>query len=167
MISKNPSDGGPKGFLIDLDLAQIVDSDAPSGAPHRTGTIEFMAIEVLDRSAVHSWRHDLESFLYLLIWICIMYDGTRALPERPEMLKDWSGNKAVHAKWGHMTKDYWFQKLLNHFSDPFITIQEMVREMKDVLFPPGIGVFTGIYPDHKPVYERIIGILEREIAKFN
>ena len=36
----------PSGMLIDLDLAKELGS-GPSGARHRTGTMEFMAIEVL------------------------------------------------------------------------------------------------------------------------
>ena len=36
----------PSGMLIDLDLAKELGS-GPSGARHRTGTTEFMAIEVL------------------------------------------------------------------------------------------------------------------------
>ena len=39
MISQNPADGEPRGFLIDLDTAIKVDTYRPSGAPHRTGTM--------------------------------------------------------------------------------------------------------------------------------
>ena len=38
--------GGFAGMLIDLDLAKEL-SSGPSGARHRTGTMQFMAIEVL------------------------------------------------------------------------------------------------------------------------
>ncbi|KAL6909160.1 hypothetical protein GGI43DRAFT_394714 [Trichoderma evansii] len=59
---------GFKGMLIDLDLAKIRDS-SPSGARHQTGTMQFMAVEVL-RTANHTYRHDLESFFYVLLWMC-------------------------------------------------------------------------------------------------
>jgi serine/threonine protein kinase len=59
------TEGGPKGRLIDLDLAKELDS-MPSGARHRTGTMQFMAIEVLEGKG-HTYRHDLESFLYVFI----------------------------------------------------------------------------------------------------
>jgi hypothetical protein len=61
----------PKERLIDLDLAKELDS-VPSGASHRTGTIQFMAIEVLQGKG-HTYRHDLESFFYVFIWMCIRY----------------------------------------------------------------------------------------------
>lgn len=54
-----------------LDLAKELDS-LPSGAPHRTGTMQFMAIEVLEGKG-HTYRHDLESFFYVFIWMCIRH----------------------------------------------------------------------------------------------
>jgi serine/threonine protein kinase len=55
-----PAEEAPKGRLIDLDLAKELDS-MPGGARHRTGTMQFMAIEVLEGKG-HTYRHDLESF---------------------------------------------------------------------------------------------------------
>ncbi|CZR52492.1 uncharacterized protein PAC_02369 [Phialocephala subalpina] len=46
IITEPAAEGAPKGRLIDLDLAKELDS-VPSGASHRTGTMQFMAIEVL------------------------------------------------------------------------------------------------------------------------
>ncbi|SLM34979.1 serine threonine-protein kinase sgk2, partial [Lasallia pustulata] len=59
---------GFKGMLIDLDLAKE-EGKGPSGARHRTGTMEFMAIEVL-LGISHTYRHDIEAFFYVLIWLC-------------------------------------------------------------------------------------------------
>jgi serine/threonine protein kinase len=59
---------GFTGMLIDEDLAKEIGSGR-SGARHQTGTMEFMAIQVLQRVA-HTYRHDLESFFYVLLWIC-------------------------------------------------------------------------------------------------
>jgi serine/threonine protein kinase len=49
-------------MLIDLDLA-IVGGERTS-VRHQTGTMEFMAIDVL-RGVEHTYRHDLESFVLL------------------------------------------------------------------------------------------------------
>ncbi|KAF8806792.1 hypothetical protein BYT27DRAFT_7101319, partial [Phlegmacium glaucopus] len=43
------------------------------------GTLPFIAIEILcpqvgNQTQVHAYQHDLESFLYVLIWICITYE---------------------------------------------------------------------------------------------
>merc|ERR1711964_476396 len=71
IITELPAEGAPKGRLIDLDLAKELDS-MPSGARHRTGTMQFMAIEVLEGKG-HTYRHDLESFFYVFVWTCIRY----------------------------------------------------------------------------------------------
>jgi serine/threonine protein kinase len=60
IITEHASEGDPKGRLIDLDLAKELGS-VPSGASHRTGTMQLMAIEVLQGKG-HTYRHDLESF---------------------------------------------------------------------------------------------------------
>jgi serine/threonine protein kinase len=71
IITEAATKGDPKGILIDLDLAKELDS-LPSGASHRTGTMQFMAIEVLQGKG-HTYWHDLESFLYILIMVWIRY----------------------------------------------------------------------------------------------
>ncbi|KGQ00835.1 hypothetical protein PAAG_12500 [Paracoccidioides lutzii Pb01] len=55
-------------MLIDLDLAKEVESEQ-SSAHYQTDTKKFMAIEVL-LNVDHTYRHDLESFFYVLIWQC-------------------------------------------------------------------------------------------------
>ena len=54
-------------MLIDFDLAIV--SGERMGGRYMTGTMEFMAIDVL-RGAEHTYRHDLESLFYLLLWMC-------------------------------------------------------------------------------------------------
>ena len=54
------------GFLIDLDLAVMVEADKASGAPSKTGTKVFMAIGAL-YGEHHNFIHDLESFFWVII----------------------------------------------------------------------------------------------------
>ena len=63
IITEAATEGDPKEMLIDLDLAEELNS-LPSGASHRTGTMQFMAVEVLQGKG-HAYRHDLESFFYV------------------------------------------------------------------------------------------------------
>ncbi|KKF93863.1 hypothetical protein CFO_g3804 [Ceratocystis platani] len=68
IIIANPETAnGFKGMLVDLDLAEVRDS-VPSGAQNRAGTLGCMAVEVLCKTD-HTYRHDLESFFYVLTWI--------------------------------------------------------------------------------------------------
>ncbi|KAK4243176.1 hypothetical protein C7999DRAFT_44951 [Corynascus novoguineensis] len=63
-----------RGFLIDLDLAIREQRVGASGAKGKTGTRAFMAIGAL-LGEQHSFMHDLESFFWVLFWICIHCDG--------------------------------------------------------------------------------------------
>jgi len=63
------------GCLIDLDYA--VDISPRGTGPRtqvpleRTGTFPFIAIQVLYAQEPHRYRHDLESLLYVFLWLCI------------------------------------------------------------------------------------------------
>ncbi|KAA8895630.1 hypothetical protein FN846DRAFT_968730 [Sphaerosporella brunnea] len=67
--------------LIDFDLAILTTRDHGSGATHRTGTFDFMAHEVLAGKS-HTALHDIESFFYVLLWLCIYFlpGGQRRIP---------------------------------------------------------------------------------------
>jgi serine/threonine protein kinase len=65
IIIELPAEGDPKGRLIDLDLAKELDSIL-SRARHRTGTIQFIAIEVLEGNG-YIYRHNLELFFYIFL----------------------------------------------------------------------------------------------------
>ncbi|WPJ64074.1 hypothetical protein SMAC4_13738 [Sordaria macrospora] len=74
MINEDPSNPSWRSFLIDLDLAVRKERESASGAKGMTGTRAFMAIGVL-LGEQHSFMHDLESFFWVLFWICVHYDG--------------------------------------------------------------------------------------------
>ncbi|KAI9765049.1 MAG: hypothetical protein M1840_007874 [Geoglossum simile] len=73
------------GLLIDLDFARHNSSQAPrSGAPNKTGTLPFMAISILERDDTeHRYRHDIESFFYVLLWTCIYDENVVAKASMP------------------------------------------------------------------------------------
>ena len=67
--------GDPVGIVNDFDLATWVDH--PTTNNDRTGTIPFMAIDLLDggldRRIPRLYRHDLESFIWVLTYITVTY----------------------------------------------------------------------------------------------
>ena len=86
MLLPSPKDG----MLIDFDLAIAANRSSVS-AHRRTGTIEFMAVELLlGDDVVHGPRHDIESFLYVLLMIAIRYSrgGDGKMRERKETYRD-------------------------------------------------------------------------------
>jgi hypothetical protein len=112
---------GFTGMLIDLDLAKEVGTD-PSGARHKTGTMEFMAIEVL-RQIDHTYRHDLESFFYVLLWICARrtwdseFECNKKHRPQKSILQNWytgSYKEIARSKQGDMHIDG-FEDILDEF----------------------------------------------------
>lgn len=72
IITDTKNDTDPKEMLIDLDLAKELNR-GPNEARHRTGIMEFMAIEVLE-GHTHTYRHNLESFFCVFLRIIIHHD---------------------------------------------------------------------------------------------
>lgn len=118
------------GFLIDLDYAIPYPPTAASGAPHRTGTLPFMSIGVLSAEP-HTYRHDLESFLYVLLWVAT----AEAIPE----WMDGGAGLIAAVKRGQMTGDRSFEELLGRFTEAFsgkggYGLKEVARRWREVLF---------------------------------
>ncbi|KAG2132299.1 uncharacterized protein EDB93DRAFT_1309956 [Suillus bovinus] len=83
--------------LNDFDLSSIKRllssiTDAPKGF-ERTGTVPFMSLNLLTPEAIageveHVYRHDAESFIWVLTWICLRYENGKLLSKgRP--LDEW------------------------------------------------------------------------------
>jgi len=85
MINEDDDNISWPSFLIDLDLAVREHREGASGAKGKTGTRAFMAIGAL-LGEQHSFMHDLESFFWVILWICIHYDG-------PDANNSWSRSK--------------------------------------------------------------------------
>ncbi|KAA1476852.1 hypothetical protein DENSPDRAFT_843973 [Dentipellis sp. KUC8613] len=63
------------GVLNDWDLGEVVPAnqeDHIATSRHRTGTLPFMVMELLSEDPpVHIYRHDLESFFWILMWAAL------------------------------------------------------------------------------------------------
>ncbi|KAI1475699.1 hypothetical protein F4774DRAFT_421343 [Daldinia eschscholtzii] len=96
-----------------------------SGAKGKTGTRAFMAIGAL-RGEQHSFMHDLESFFWVLFWICIHDDG----PNRKGLHKV----SEQFDKWNYVnTQDLMLLKagIISTEKTP------LVNELRKVIFPDG------------------------------
>ena len=165
IITDGGKEGEPKGMLIDLDLAKELDSK-PSGTRHRTGTMEFMAIEVLEGTA-HTYRHDLESFFYVFLWVIIRGNqGPNKELLKASRLQFWytgSYNVIANTKRGHMDKKA-FQKIVAEFPLSLNGLKALAIELRDILFPYHEGLFTGTYKDPDRFYKPMIDAFERAIV---
>ena len=89
MINEEDDTSSWSAFLTDLDLAIKEQRDGFSGARGKTGTRAFMAIGVL-LGEKHSFMHDLESFFWVLFWICIHYDEPNGIGLVVEEFDKWN-----------------------------------------------------------------------------
>ncbi|KAF8442515.1 hypothetical protein BGX38DRAFT_780685 [Terfezia claveryi] len=141
------------GCLIDLDYAVVVTEQDTSGIPERTGTYPFIAIAILQGKARHRYRHDLESFLYVLLWVaCYPVASTQSsiLPAPPEdvhqqdrwppndPLKAWScESEAIVASLkcaNIVNSEDIFEELLERFRPGFERFKYAAREMRLALW---------------------------------
>ncbi|KAI9770677.1 MAG: hypothetical protein M1839_003061 [Geoglossum umbratile] len=151
IITDAEKEEDPSGMLIDLDLAKELDS-GPSGARHRTCTMEFMAIEVLEGRA-HTYRHDLESFFYVFLWVIIRYgQGTdNDLPTKSRLQGWYTGtyDEIARNKTGDMDKRG-FKNITAEFPPQFEGVKHLAEELRRVLFPiRDEALFTGTYGEPK------------------
>jgi hypothetical protein len=91
-------DGILMGVLNDYDLSSLASAQGPQGN-ERTGTVPFMALDLLTPEGQggeikHVYRHDLESFIWVLVWVCFRYkDGKLLTFKRP--FDDWATKDAL------------------------------------------------------------------------
>jgi serine/threonine protein kinase len=163
IIITDAKETGFAGWLIDLDLAKERGSGR-SGARCRTGTMEFMAIEVL-LNKDHTYRHDLESFFYVLIWQCARRGWGEEWPKKSLLKKWYTGDYRDIAtlKLGVISANG-FELILEEFPPEFDCIKPLCRELRGILFPfhKG-GILTGTPTDPNILYEPIIKAFDKAV----
>ncbi|KAL7928030.1 serine/threonine-protein kinase Sgk2 [Trichoderma chlorosporum] len=168
IITDSKKADGFKGMLIDLDLAKE-EGKGPSGARHRTGTMEFMAIDVL-LGISHTYRHDLEAFFYVLIWLCARRGW--ALSKAPHLqpkqscLTSWytgSYQAIARVKRGDMLEDG-LEFILSEFPEEFNCVKPLCKKIRNTLFLHKGGYFRGTPKDPNVLYGPIIAAFDDAIA---
>ncbi|KAF8451401.1 hypothetical protein BGX38DRAFT_488982 [Terfezia claveryi] len=170
----------PKGFLIDLDLAKYVgpNTTTPSytlnGVRRRTGTMLFMAIEILmGTCSRHCWRHDLESFLYVLIWCCVSGPDGANKADKKELESIWSTGDSASVKLNQVSQRVQWVRLMELFATSMKggAAEWVVNRWRDILFPiesSGMGVVTGEEGmDREQVYEDMLAAVDIALGTSN
>ncbi|RPB25765.1 hypothetical protein L211DRAFT_782201 [Terfezia boudieri ATCC MYA-4762] len=152
---------GPKGFLIDLDYAQ---QQYPNSEQSfcMTGTAPFIALELLLKPQVHhTWRHDLESFLYVLIWLCTdnPYEKLSA------WVKGLEHKDFAMAKFTYITSTEFFEDVLNGFHVRFEPLKELSLAFKEILFKDSKMTTPAGDESRKDIYNKVIQIFDDCVVK--
>ncbi|KAE8335194.1 hypothetical protein BDV24DRAFT_169466 [Aspergillus arachidicola] len=139
MINEDEDNDSWPAFLIDLDLAIKEDRERASGARGKTGTRAFMAIGLL-LGEKHSFWHDLESFFWVLFWICIHYDGPGKFTG-PTNFDCWNydeDQKLANSKRGIVADEVDFDNIMDRYFTPYYQpLASYVKKLRRVVFPRG------------------------------
>lgn len=154
-----------RGLLIDLDYATEYPEPKhrqPAKAA-RTGTTPFMAIDLLeDATLPHKPEWDLESFLYVLIWICVFYigpcDRAKRIDIKETELKTWVEGDFTSiwkAKMSCMRLDPIWKLLVKDFNPYFNEIKPCIDEWRGLCNNPGLA----------PTHDRVLAVLQNAYDK--
>ncbi|KAF4625869.1 hypothetical protein G7Y89_g12294 [Cudoniella acicularis] len=158
IITTPAAEGDPKGRLIDMDLGKELNS-VPSGASHRTGTMQFMAIEM----CIH-YGHNTEPDGEELAAPSSKPNKRRVRPTKTSILRGWyTGTYAeiANIKRGHMVG---FEDITVEFAPEFINLRQLAEDLMDVLFPIRGKLFIGTYKDRNIMYGGIINAFNKAIS---
>lgn len=152
--------GAKKGFLIDFDLISLRQyNEKYDLMKSLSRPIQYLALELLHSIAGHdfsqkkTYRHDLESFFYVLIIGCMSY-GRDSIPKH---LKSWSSDRiltSLSKKHAHVVIDF-EEKIISYFMPKFEGVKELARTFHHILFGDR-HVSYGSPRNHNVLYGPII-----------
>ncbi|TGZ76651.1 hypothetical protein EX30DRAFT_312200, partial [Ascodesmis nigricans] len=150
-----------------LDHAIRLDRTENSGARGRTGTKVFMSIGLLiqgdnPNQKPHSFMDDLESFFWLLFWICNHYTGPcgRGIGRQSgyEIWNYRSLGEVGQLKAGTVASEQDFlTRITADFTDYFAPLVPWVIRLRREVFPGGLRWKE----EDRTLYERMKDVLRR------
>ncbi|KAF2474703.1 FunK1 protein kinase [Lindgomyces ingoldianus] len=162
------SPGEPHGILIDLDASMNLDI-GPRSEGEVVGTRPFMSIGIL-HSRRHTYRHDLESFLYVLIWLLIVKD--KGSPPPGSRLKMWNRGtweESADDKEYDMAEANFGRMILSEFAPEYESLKPLAEKMRSLLFPIEDGkLWTGTdgsVAATNALYDELIGAFEDAVLR--
>jgi serine/threonine protein kinase len=177
IITDSDKNDGLAGSLIDLELGTIVENgkNTRTGLKRMTGTLKFMAIEVLELGMSgarpdlqHTYRHDLESFFYVFLSICVSYGWDRGKAPKIDPFRSWYiGNDYLdnmRAKRGAMERGG-FKTVPAEFSPRFEIVKDLAWSLRDVLFLRGELRTETPSGDASILYDRMTAAFDRAIGE--
>ncbi|KAG6194888.1 hypothetical protein E4U10_002481 [Claviceps purpurea] len=176
VIARPATADGFKGMLIDLDMACTQGSDQ-NGASHAVGTLPYMAVEVLLKIN-HTYRHDVESFFYVLLRRCgrEAWDPVKGLAAEGEKQRKVSCFQKWHTgtlegiagtKKGQMANlDLLGELVMCEFPKALDVVKPLCEELWEIIFPrKGRGLNYGTpWSNPDDLYDPIITAFDKAIS---
>ncbi|KAI5894629.1 uncharacterized protein SCHCODRAFT_02746174 [Schizophyllum commune H4-8] len=134
-----------RGLLVNFDRADCASESHPVVLERPKSSIPFTACDMLQvpRFEAHGVRHDLESFLYVIMFICTKYSGPSHSPRkefdiRSSPLGPWfDGDVAHKEKVMFRYEDDEFRAFLDSIFDPYFDdLKDMVCKVRNAVLRP-------------------------------
>jgi len=150
-------------YLAELELEGTLSSKPPQSSSI-AGTKIFMAIGAL-LGEPYSFMHDLESFFWVLFWICIHYDGLdekgkvrRRIVPKYEKWNYADVGELAEWKKGVIDDESDFDDIIEqHFTAHYKPLARCVRELRKEVFPNNRRWKT----EDKRLYSAMEAVLEK------
>ena len=149
-------------YMVELELEETF-SVKPPRSSGLAGTKIFMAIGAL-LSEPHSFMHDLESFFWVLFWICIHYDGRnekgevkRKIVSKYERWNYADTEELADLKSGMIIEEECFNKTTASFTPTCQPLAPCRRDLRRYIFPNGKHWLR----ENKELYPQIKAVLDK------
>lgn len=131
-----------------------------TGAPGKTGTKAFMAIgALLDKP--HSFMHDLESFFWVLFWICICYKGPGEERKPIRKFEKWNygtAEEVARLKFILVASPKFFKTELGQYTTDYCRpLIPLVTKLREDVFPR----WQNYNYEDITLYDRMKAVLEK------
>ncbi|CAD6500923.1 BgTH12-06627 [Blumeria graminis f. sp. triticale] len=174
ILTDTAVNNGRYGLLIDLDLAiSLNDVNSEQNRQTMTGTMEYIALRILQANIYetgkgykHTYRHDLESFFYVLVSACIRFGWGNKKSGHTDILSKWYTGTVQNMylnKKEAVSHKYFKKCLLDHFSTRYDCVKALVTRLRIILFHRSTGVDTSTNPFADEVYDLILKAFDNEI----
>ncbi|KAI1124970.1 serine/threonine-protein kinase Sgk2 [Nemania abortiva] len=138
IITEPETADGFKGMLIDLDMAIVGDNGL---ATDWAGTLLFLAVEVHHQVA-QTYRHDLESFFYVLLWLCACQSWDNKVcgdeePREESVIRKWNigtSKEIAATKIGNMSVNG-LELIMDEFPKSLEAVKPLCLKIRKILFP--------------------------------
>ncbi|KAK2836883.1 hypothetical protein FQN49_006626 [Arthroderma sp. PD_2] len=156
----NEETGNPSwpAFLIDLSHATPIQERGSSTTGGEPDTGPFTSIGVL-RGDQHSFMDDLESFFWVLYWICVHYEapGKRRTVPRYDKWNNMNADELALVKQGIISDESDFlRRVGEHFTPYYQPLVYWVNRLRRAVFPTRIrqrAMNSGLYSDMKSILQ--------------
>ncbi|CAD6502781.1 BgTH12-05371 [Blumeria graminis f. sp. triticale] len=149
IIMRRPNDeGATEGILIDLDISSLIESSRRMDEVIAiTETMKYIALELLWNicenkfTLPQNYRHDLESFSYLLVVGSMCYG--RDSKSEPARLEQWFTECArsnYELKLSDIIQNF-NAIILGYFSSAFDIVKKLARNLRKIFFEQDIDQF--------------------------